>query len=421
VAGIAAGSGEKPQEQGQFRMGDDRSATGAFGGRLEFCGGATGHYSKPHHDPLDACVARQEGKSDGGQILVHTAPAQNGQAPSDQRSRLTGCGASRQLPIEPVEGRETLFEQLPLALRQMQTTIRTGILSHGTNRGELVSEAWVRGGKAPQLAPRRGQRVVQTEDDRDQTPLHLLGVSQEPLGLGVAQPLANAWIFGQQAIADGLKALNELHVVHATPSGLDIAAFYHDTKRLVETARPACLVIDGLRDFLAAAGGEREQEHYLALFNDLLFRNGVTAVYTWRVEDVAGLSSVASIPHTAQADNIIYLGLVELESKLRKVIAIFKTRGELIDNSLRELVVTATDVKVSNLFTGLSGILQGSASGRLSEAGREILEPMMHIREFVNSAEVSTVEQARFIVDNIRREFNVLAAKVAEHFGGKAS
>lgn len=216
-------------------------------------------------------------------------------------------------------------------------------------------------------------------------------------------------------------AEGRLHVVHATPSGLDIAAFYHETKRLVETARPACLVIDGLRDFLASAGGEREQEHYLALFNDLLFRNGVTAVYTWRVEDVAGLSSVASIPHTAQADNIIYLGLVELESKLRKVIAIFKTRGELIDNSLRELVVTATDVKVSNLFTGLSGILQGSASGRLSEAGREILDPMMHIRDFVNSAEVSTVEQARFVVENIRREFNVLAAKVAEHFGGKPS
>jgi hypothetical protein len=112
---------------------------------------------------------------------------------------------------------------------------------------------------------------------------------------------------------------------------------------------------------------------------------------------------------------------VELESKLRKVIAIFKTRGELIDNSLRELVVTAQDVKVSNLFTGLSGVLQGSASGRLSEAGREIIEPMLHIRDFVNSAEIGTIEQARFVVDNIRQEFNVLAAKVTAHFSGKTS
>lgn len=210
-----------------------------------------------------------------------------------------------------------------------------------------------------------------------------------------------------------------LHVVHASGGGLDLAAFYHDTRRLVQETRPACFVIDGLRDFLASAAGGREREHYLALFNDLLFQNGVTAVYTWRVEDVAGLSSVASIPHTSMADNIIYLGLVELESKLRKVIAIFKTRGELIDNSLRELVVTTQDVKVSNLFIGISGILQGSASGRLSEAGREILEPMVHIRDFVNSAEVTTVEQARYVVDNIRQEFNVLAAKIAEHFGAR--
>lgn len=216
-------------------------------------------------------------------------------------------------------------------------------------------------------------------------------------------------------------AAGRLHVVHASGGGLDIAAFYHEAKRLIETSRPACFVIDGLRDFLASAIGEREREHYLALFNDLLFRNRVTAVYTWRVEDVAGLSSVASIPHTSMADNIIYLGLVELESKLRKVIAIFKTRGELIDNSLRELVVTAQDVKVSNLFTGLSGVLQGSASGRLSEAGREIIEPMLHIRDFVNSAEIGTIEQARFVVDNIRQEFNVLAAKVTAHFGGKTS
>ncbi|MBX7246458.1 MAG: hypothetical protein K1X53_13255 [Candidatus Sumerlaeaceae bacterium] len=208
----------------------------------------------------------------------------------------------------------------------------------------------------------------------------------------------------------------DLQVLHTSGAGIQLIEFYHNLKELIDPNRPTRLVIDGLRDFLSAASNEREQDYYLTLFNDLIFNRGVTAVFTWRVEDVAGLSSLASIPHTSNVDNILYLGLVELQSKLRKVLAIFKTRGEHIDSSLRELVLSGSEVKVSNLFTGLSGILMGSASGQLSEAGREIVEPLFHIREFVNNVEITNVEQAKFVVDNIRQEFNVLAEKIGEHF-----
>jgi hypothetical protein len=46
---------------------------------------------------------------------------------------------------------------------------------------------------------------------------------------------------------------------------------------------------------------------------------------------------------------------------------------------------------------------------------------MVHIRDFVNGAEIRTLDQAQFVIDNIRQEFNVLAAKVAAHFSGTGS
>lgn len=208
----------------------------------------------------------------------------------------------------------------------------------------------------------------------------------------------------------------KLAVVQASAAGLQLIEFYYQIKEVIESSHARRIVIDGLRDLLAAGADERERDYFLSLFSDLFRRNGLTAVYTWRVEDVTGLSSLASIPHTSMVDNILYIGLLELDSRLRKMIAAFKTRGESSDPSLRELIINTTDVRISSMFSGVSGILMGSASGHLTAEGRDFLEPLVHIREFVNSARIETPEQAKMVVDNIRNEFNVLAMKLSRHF-----
>ena len=208
----------------------------------------------------------------------------------------------------------------------------------------------------------------------------------------------------------------DLTIVRCEAPSVQLIELYYQLKDLLESQGATRVVIDGLRDMLLCSSSERESAYYLSLLDGLFCRHHVTSMLTWRVDDVAGLSSLASIPHTALMDNIFYLGLVELESKLRKVIAIFKTRGESTDNALRELVITPSGVNVSSLFTGISGILLGSASGSLSETGREIVGPLMHIRDFVNNADIRTPEQAQFVSENIRQEFNILAQKLTEHF-----
>lgn len=204
----------------------------------------------------------------------------------------------------------------------------------------------------------------------------------------------------------------KLAVIHAAGTGLQPVEFRHLLEEVIVNTGAKRLVLDGLRDLLRGDSSDSERAYTLSLYNQLFSSHQVTALCTWRVEDIAGLSSLAAIPHAGAFDNILYLGLVELQSRLRKVISVFKTRGEEADTALRELIITPTEVRVSNFFEGLSGILKGSASGYVADQGKEILEPLVRIRDFVNNAEVTTPEQANLVIENLRSEFNVLAEKI---------
>jgi circadian clock protein KaiC len=206
-----------------------------------------------------------------------------------------------------------------------------------------------------------------------------------------------------------------LRTIHAAATGLQPIEFRHTLEEIIRSSGATRIVIDGLRDLLLGAASESEREYTLSLYNQMFTRYGVTGICTWRVDDIAGMSSLASIPHASDFDNILYVGLVELQSRLRKVISVFKTRGEAAESDLRELVITPSEVRISNLFTGISGILQGSASGYGAEAGQEILAPLMRIRDFVNEAQVKTPESAQLVIENLRSEFNVLAEKIRRH------
>lgn len=208
----------------------------------------------------------------------------------------------------------------------------------------------------------------------------------------------------------------QLTLLHVSTPGMQLIEFYHQLRELVELTRARRVVIDGVRDLLALASGDSECEYYLSLFRGLFRQHKVTSLFTYRVEKVSGLASLAAIPQASLVDNLLYLGVLELESKLRRVLAIFKTRGELTDDALRELIFTPTHVRISNLFSGISGILMGSATGHLTQAGRELVEPLLHIRDFINNAQIQTPEQARYVADNLRQEFNVLAERLSKHF-----
>ena len=208
----------------------------------------------------------------------------------------------------------------------------------------------------------------------------------------------------------------ELTVIALNPAEQHPIEFYYDLEELLEQTAAGRVVVDGLAQLLAGTHDALEAASIVSMYTNLFRRRRVTTLFTCQADVATGVSSLANIPHAAMMDNVFYLGIVELESKLRKVMVILKTRGEFTDHALRELVLTPKAVHISSLFSGVSGILRGSASGHLSEVTRSIFGPLFHIRDFVNNAQVETPEQARIAIESIRKEFNVLAQNLTEHF-----
>lgn len=226
-----------------------------------------------------------------------------------------------------------------------------------------------------------------------------------------ARHMDNRGLGFSRAMEDG-----RLTFLHASTSGLQAVEVRHLLEDAIGKSGATQIVIDGLRDLLRTAASDAERDYALSLYHQLFNRHGITALCTWRVDDISGLSSLAAIPHASTFDNILYLGLIELQSQLRKVISIFKTRGESADTALRELIIMPGEIRIAEFFSGLTGILKGTPSGQIPDAGREILEPLMKIRDFVHGAEVVTPEQAQMVMSSLRSEFDVLAQKLRQHF-----
>lgn len=196
-------------------------------------------------------------------------------------------------------------------------------------------------------------------------------------------------------------ARGTLTVLHVEGTSLQPIEFYYELQQLLEVTKARRVVIDGLRQLLANAASQRERDYMMGLLSDLFLRQNVTALYTYRVEETSGLSSVASVPHTAQVDNVLYLGLTEQAGRLRRVLTVLKTRGGHADAALREVVMTSTGVTIANMTGAQSGV-----------AGSDVLGPLGHLREFVHGARVETPEQARLMLLDLRREFDILAGRI---------
>ena len=217
-----------------------------------------------------------------------------------------------------------------------------------------------------------------------------------------------------EAVDDG-----RLKVIQASPMTMLPVELLALLDEAIAGAGAVRVVIDGLRDLTAFALQASEREYLWSLFEQLFHRRQCTALVIWRVDEISGVSSIAGIPHGSSFDNILYVGMMEYQSRLRKVISVFKTRGEESDSNLRELIITGREVRISNLLSGLSGIMKGSAEGQVSQEGQEILDVMVRIRDFVNGAQAETSDQARLMTTHLREEFDILATKIRGHFGAR--
>ncbi len=125
------------------------------------------------------------------------------------------------------------------------------------------------------------------------------------------------------------------------------------------------LVIDGLSGFQQAAlDPERIVRFWSALSNELRAL-GVTTLHTLEMPELMGtelrvpVSSMSSL-----AEVIVLMRYVELQSRLFRLISLFKVREGTFDPTIREFVITDTGIVVGGPFKGVEAALSGIPARR---------------------------------------------------------
>ncbi len=225
----------------------------------------------------------------------------------------------------------------------------------------------------------------------------LSGTFKSVLGahfLTAGEPATGLWISFQESAADlardfaghGLAfADSQIEVLEALPGREPVEKILACADEIITGRGIRRVVIDSLGDLAAGLAGEERAEAVRWLLRRLRAR-GVTVLMTQRLARVTGRNPLSEIDHAGLADTIVYLGLVEIESRLEKVISVLKHRGGPVGGDLRSVQATASGLVVSERFVGVSGVLGGVALGHRKAQIEEIFQPLYFVRDFLKLA-----------------------------------
>lgn len=180
------------------------------------------------------------------------------------------------------------------------------------------------------------------------------------------------------------------------------------------------VVIDSqneLTAWLPAHGPDRSEA--MCWFLARLRALGVTTLVTQRLTEVTGLNPLSEIFCAELADTIIYLGLVEIESRLEKVVSVLKHRGGATEGDLRAIHCDAgAGLRVTERFVGLQGVLAGSPQGRRKQQIEEIFQPLYFLRDLLKMAKDPQLDESRRdeLVERLSGETSRLIEVLSRYF-----
>ncbi len=190
-----------------------------------------------------------------------------------------------------------------------------------------------------------------------------------------------ASIFGldlKTPLADGT-----LEVIYLRPLDLSVDEMMQELLDAVKRTGAKRLVIDSLAGFeMALAPGFR------ADFRESLYRMifaltgiGITILSTLEMEELFTELRFSTYSISFLTDDILRLRYVEIDGKLRKIMAVIKMRGTAHSNDIREYEITATGIKIgdcledySNLITGIPHKTKASGGSRISRSRKRPLQ-----------------------------------------------
>ena len=173
------------------------------------------------------------------------------------------------------------------------------------------------------------------------------------------QLMAHGETFGwpfKAAVESGL-----LRIRHLEPVEISLDAVGAELRQAsLGESRVHRVVVDSLAELEPAARGTARFPDYLTALTGLFASIGATTLLT--SETTAFFGPAFELPHGLAfvADNVILLRYAELESEVRRVLAIVKMRDGDHTKNLLEIEITKEGMIVIGKFSGLTGVLGGN-------------------------------------------------------------
>lgn len=243
--------------------------------------------------------------------------------------------------------------------------------------------------------------------------------------------IGSLWIAFQETPAELERSLAQRGIDLAGPRGDGKLAFlpytaglepvekiFQDVRARATQTGARCIVIDGMNELTAGLEDEDDRQEAAQWFLRRLRDLGLTALFTQRLSKVTGRNPLSEITGADLADTIVYLGLVEIESRLEKVISVLKHRGGPAAEDLRSVTCTPRGLQVSDRFVGLSGILAGAPQGQRKAQIENIFQPLYYIRDFLTLAGDPSLDAERRteMMNDLSAQTEKLIDQLSEHF-----
>ena len=178
------------------------------------------------------------------------------------------------------------------------------------------------------------------------------------------------------------------------------------------------VVIDAINELERSIEDSAMYKDYISAFLSLLTRSNVTSLFLQKIDQLTGNAALTNIKYASRFDGIIYVGTVELESAVQKVISVMKMRGGDYTSDLRRIACGEKGLYVSDKFVGVSGILSGNPQGQYKKTVEEIFQPLYFLQDFTNMLATSEMDenQKQQVIRNLRDETTKLVEKLKEYF-----
>lgn len=235
-------------------------------------------------------------------------------------------------------------ERLPLGVSEVDEMIGGGLPAGSTT---LVA------GPSGSGKTVVGLHFVAEGIQRDERCLYL--TFQQPAEQLIARGEAFGWPFAE-AVASGM-----LEIRHLEPVEMSLDSVGANLRRVaVGDQQVKRVVIDSLAELEPAARGTIRFPDYLSALTALFASVGATTLLT--SETTAFFGPTFELPHGLAfvADNVILVRYAEVDSEVRRALAIIKMRDGDHDRSIVEIEIGPRGLNVKGKFAGLTGIISGT-------------------------------------------------------------